>query len=59
MDSDDTNTGKGDEIGLCETTLGNIMGAKQQTFTTDLMEPGKKNLRGQIIIRAEAIESTN
>jgi len=28
IDSDDTNTGSGDEIGICETTLGNIMGAK-------------------------------
>ncbi len=45
VDSDD-GAGNGDQIGICETTLGNIMGAKQQTFTTDLMEPGKKDKRG-------------
>ncbi len=58
IDADD-NSGSGDEIGICETTLGNIMGARQQTFTTDLIEPGRKDKRGQIIIRAEAIQSSN
>jgi hypothetical protein len=55
IDADD-NSGNGDEIGICETTLGNIMGAKQQTFTTDLIEPGKKDKRGQIIIRADSVQ---
>jgi hypothetical protein len=54
IDADD-NSGSGDEIGICETTLGNIMGARQQTFTTDLIEPDRKDKRGQIIIRADAI----
>jgi len=45
IDSDD-GKGNGDEIGICETTLGNIMGARQQTFTTELIEPGKKDKRG-------------
>ena len=45
IDSDDNN-GNGDEIGVCETTLGKVMGARQQTFTTDLIEPGKKDKRG-------------
>jgi len=40
MIDSDTDTGKGDEIGICETSLANIMGAKEQTFTADLKEPG-------------------
>jgi hypothetical protein len=58
IDADD-NSGSGDEIGICETTLGNIMGARQQTFTTDLIEPDRKDKRGQIVIRADAIQSSN
>jgi hypothetical protein len=35
-----------EEIGICETTLATIMGAKQQTFTAELLEQGKNNSRG-------------
>jgi len=50
----DNEYGGGDEIGCIETTVGNIMGARQQTFTADLVKGGKTN-RGQIIIRADSV----
>jgi len=54
IDADDE-YGGGEEIGYIETTLGNIMGARQQTFTADLVKGGKTN-NGQIIIRADAVQ---
>lgn len=44
-----------DTIGVIETTMGNIMGAKAQVLTKDLTVPGKADFRGQISVRAEAL----
>jgi len=52
----DNEYGGGDEIGYLETTLGNIMGARQQTFTADLVKAGKTGKNGQIIIRADSVQ---
>ena len=42
-----------EEIGYCETTMGNVMGAKNQTLVTDLKYDQKAGKRGQIMVRAE------
>ena len=56
---DDDGAGSFDMIGEVETTLGNIMGAKYQTFQGDLRVPSDKKSRGLIIIRAEGIQASN
>ena len=56
----DDDGGSTEEIGYYETTLGNIMGSRNQTLTVDLKHDsseGKK--RGQIIVRAEAVTESN
>ena len=35
--------------------MGALMGAKAQTFSSDLMYKGKKKDRGTLIVRAEAV----
>ena len=52
---DDDGVGSFDMIGEVETTLGNIMGAKLQTFHGDLRITTDKKSRGKINIRAEGI----
>ena len=43
-----------DYIGDCETTLGNVVGAKNQTVILDLLD--KKRLKaGKIILRCEKV----
>ena len=44
-----------DTIGEIEVTMGNLMGAKKQTFTGNLAVSGSNANRGQIIVRTEAI----
>ena len=56
---DEDGAGSFDLIGAVETTLGNIMGARQQTFSADLKIPTDKKARGRIIIRAEGLEASN
>lgn len=56
---DDDGGGKFDEIGVVETSVGNIMGARAQTFATELLHKGKAAKRGQIIVRAESIAESN
>jgi Ca2+-dependent lipid-binding protein len=56
---DDDGAGSFDLIGTVETTLGNIMGARQQTFSADLKIPTDRKARGRIIIRAEGLEASN
>lgn len=56
---DDDGKGSFDLIGEIETTLGNIMGAKQQTFQGDLKIPSDRKSRGRIIVRAEGLEKSN
>ena len=48
-----------DEIGYFETTIGNVMGAKNQTLTAELKHDTHSGKRGQIIIRAEAVSESN
>ena len=47
-----------DTIGEIEVTMGKLMGAKKQIFTGDLTHQGQGR-RGQIIIRAQAVQQTN
>ena len=56
---DDDGSNSFDLIGDVETTLGNIMGAKQQTFQGDLKIPSDKRSRGRLIVRAEGLEKSN
>jgi hypothetical protein len=55
---DDDGNGSFELIGSAETSMGNIMGAKAQTFTEKLANKDKKNL-GTIIVRAEAVKESN
>ena len=55
---DDDGNDKFDLIGIFETTLGKIMGARQQTTIADLIKDGK-HARGQIIIQADSIKDSN
>lgn len=47
-----------DLIGTCETTIGAIVGSKQQTFMGDLLA-GTTTSRGKIIVRADAVKESN
>ena len=42
-------------IGIVETTVGTIVGSKQQTFIADIVVPGKTGSRGKIIVRADSV----
>jgi hypothetical protein len=55
----DNSGGKLELIGEAETTLGAIMGAKNQTFMADLTMPGQTKSRGKIIIRGDSIKESN
>ncbi len=46
-------------IGSMETTVGAIMGAKNQTFMTDLMLHGKVGSQGKIIVRGDSVKESN
>jgi len=48
-----------EEIGFFETTLGNVMGSKNQTMTGQLRIARSNANRGQIIVRAEAVSESN
>lgn len=52
---DDDGSNSFDLIGEIETSLGNIMGSKAQTFSGQLLVPGKKDNRGTIIVVAESV----
>ena len=55
---DDDGKGTFDLIGAVETTMGTILGAKKQMYEQPLLADGKAN-RGKILVRAEAIQSSN
>ena len=55
---DDDHDGEFQEIGTVETNMGSLMGAKAQTYSADLHKGGQGG-RGTIIIRAEAVQSSN
>ena len=48
-----------EEIGYIETSMGSIMGARNQTQTAELKYDKSASKRGQIIIRAEATVESN
>ncbi|TNV80072.1 hypothetical protein FGO68_gene6821 [Halteria grandinella] len=48
-----------DAIGSVETTLGNIVGAKQQTFIGELQKQGTSSKRGTIYVRADSVKESN
>ena len=47
-----------DYIGACETTIGKIAGARNQTFIGELVNK-KGHKRGTIIVRAESVKASN
>ena len=49
--------GSYDTIGVIETTLGKIMGAKSQQFYGELKNQSKNG--GQIIVKGESIQDSN
>lgn len=56
---DDDGNGEFEMIGTAESTMGSIMGSKAQTWTCDLEGKGKPGSLGKIIVRAEALQSSN
>ena len=51
--------GESEEIGYCETSMGNIMGSRNQTMTAELKYDKSSGKRGQIIIRAESVNESS
>lgn len=49
----DDDNGNDDFIGSCETTIGALMGAKNQTSILDLKAEGQS--RGKIVVRCEKL----
>ena len=43
-------------IGFIESTLGNIVGSKAQTFVAELLQPFN---RGRIIVRSDSVRESN
>jgi hypothetical protein len=58
---DDDNQGdKDDYIGYGESTIGALMGAKNQTSIIDLKNPQNGNIsQGKLVVRCEKIEDSN
>ena len=46
-------------IGFIETTLGQIMGSKNQTFIADLKVAGKPESQGKIVVRGDSVKESN
>ena len=55
----DQDVASAEEIGYIETSVGSIMGSKNQTFMAELKHDRSSGKRGQIIIRAESVEESN
>ena len=55
----DNALGGHDMIGSAETTVGTILGSKQQTFMSDLSMQGSSKSRGKLIVRADAVKESN
>jgi len=45
-------------LGVAETTIGELMGARNQVLILDLKLPGQKP-KGKVIIRADKIKESN
>lgn len=56
---DDDGKGSFDTIGEVETSMGALMGAKAQTYSAALSYQGNTKNRGTIIVRAQAVQSSN
>ena len=56
---DDDGSGDYDVIGEVLTTMGAVMGAKAQMFQGTLTKSGASGSQGQLIVRAEAVQSSN
>ena len=55
----DSDGGKSaDVIGLIDTSLGQVVGAKEFTFKSDITLQGKKEKRGEIIVRVAKIQES-
>lgn len=46
-------------IGSVETTLGAVMGSKNQTFIRDLAHPSKSGSQGKIIVKGDSVKESN
>jgi hypothetical protein len=46
-------------IGSVETTLGTIMGSKNQTFMADLSHPQKNGSQGKLIVKGDSVQESN
>ena len=57
MDSDDQTAD--DEIGIVETSIAAIMGARAQVLESDLMYKSEKKPRGKLVVRAETQQQSN
>lgn len=55
---DGDGAGEYEEIGDVECTMGQLMGARAQTWTGNLSHKGQAN-RGQVIVRTEAVKESN
>lgn len=56
----DSDGGKSaDLIGQVETSVGTMVGAKQQTYESDLFKPGEKAKRGHIIVKVVPLKSSD
>ena len=56
---DDDGAGSTDKIGSITTTMGDIMGARQQCLITDLLHNGQKRGAQKIMITAETVAKSN
>eukprot|EP00347_Sterkiella_histriomuscorum_P001485 403371854 len=57
---DGMNSGKElDLIGTADTSIGNIVGSKNQTFVADLKKTNHTSFRGNIIVRADSVQESN
>lgn len=52
---DGLNSGSDEVIGSIETTLGAIIGSKNQTFTGELRKIGHEKSRGRIILKVDSV----
>ena len=51
--------GKVDLLGATETTVGTVVGSKQQTFLSDLFVQGNSKSRGKLIVRCDSVKESN
>ena len=52
-------SGEFDTIGEVEVTMGQLMGAKKQVWTANLLYQGNSTNRGEIIVRTQAMVTYN